>query len=94
MSLSKGDCAIFTTLIQALLLYRGIPYETVCVAVDPRQPAEYTHVYPRAVRADGSRVVLDASHGPWPGWEVPAGRILKKKCSMRTATSCPRMEVK
>lgn len=76
----KGDCAIFTTLIQALLAYRDIPYETVTVAVNPMTPDFFGHVYPQASRPDGTRIALDASHGKYPGWEVPAARVLKKKC--------------
>ena len=81
----KGDCAIFTTLIQALLQYRGIPWETVTVAVDPRQPELFTHVYAQAIRPDGSRIALDASHGKYPGWEAPASRVFKKKLGTPTA---------
>ena len=79
MEKPKGDCAVYTTLVQALLAYRGIGYETVTVAVNASVPDLYTHVYAQAVRPDGSRVPLDASHGQYPGWEVPADRILKKK---------------
>lgn len=81
----KGDCAIFTTLIQALLAYRGIPYETVTVAVSPVMPEFFTHVYAQAVRPDGSRIALDASHGKYPGWQVPEGRVFKKKLGTQTA---------
>lgn len=92
MRAPKGDCAIFTTLIQALLSYRGISYETVTVAVNPAMPDFFGHVYPQAVRADGSRIALDASHGKYPGWEVPAARILKKKCGMPMVTKSQAME--
>jgi hypothetical protein len=89
----KGDCAIFTTLIQALLAYRGIPYETVTVAVNPLMPEFFGHVYPQAVRENGSRIPLDASHGKYPGWEVPAARILKKKCGTPMAMKSQAREV-
>jgi hypothetical protein len=82
----KGDCAIFTTLIQALLSYRGIPWETVTVAVSPLAPDLYTHVYAQAIRPDGSRMPLDASHGKYPGWEAPPSRVFKKKLGTPTAT--------
>ena len=82
----KGDCAIFTCLIQALLSYRGIPWETVTVAASPMTPDLFTHVYAQAVRPDGSRLPLDASHGKYPGWEVPAERVFKKKLGTQTET--------
>jgi len=89
----KGDCAIYTTLIQALLSYRGIPWETVTVAVSPMAPDLYTHVYPQAILADGSRLPLDASHGKYPGWEAPPERVFKKKCGTRTETKSLPSEV-
>lgn len=82
----KGDCAVYTTAIQALLSYRGIPWETVTVAVSPQAPELYTHVYAQAIRPDGTRFALDASHGLFPGWEVPAARIIKKKCGTPMGT--------
>lgn len=72
----QGDCAVFTTLICGLCDCAGIPWEIVTVAVDPRQPEIFSHVYPRAVLPDGRRLPLDASHGKYPGWEVPRSRVL------------------
>ena len=74
MERPKGDCAVFTTLVCALLDCLAIPWEIVTVAVDPRQPGIYSHVYARAVLEDGRRLPLDASHGAYPGWEVPRSR--------------------
>ncbi len=68
----KGDCAVYTCLIASFLAARGVPYEIVTVACDPDQPGVYSHVYPRAVYPDGTREPLDASHGEYPGWRVPA----------------------
>lgn len=82
-----GDCAVFTTLIGALLSYRGWQWEVVTVAVNPLFPDLYTHVYPQVVREDGSRMALDASHGKYPGWHAPDFRVLKKKCGARPAMS-------
>lgn len=82
----KGDCAIFTTLVQAMLKLAGYGYETVTVAVNPAIPEVFSHVYAQAVYPDGTRKVLDASHGHWPGWEVLAARVLKKKYGTQTAT--------
>ena len=89
----KGNCATFTCLIQTLLRYRGIPYETCAVAVNPMFPEEFTHVYPMAVRPDGSRIALDASHGKYPGWEAPPSRVLKKKCGTQVAMKSQTREV-
>jgi hypothetical protein len=89
----KGDCAIFTTLIQAMLAYRGIRYETVTVAVNPFMPEYFSHVYPQAVREDGTRIALDASHGKYPGWEAPASRVLKKKCGTPMAMKSQAREI-
>jgi transglutaminase superfamily protein len=73
----KGDCAIFTTLICALLEALGLPWEIVTAAVDPRQPDVFSHVWPRVVLPSGRRVPLDASHGAYPGWQVPTERQYK-----------------
>lgn len=75
----KGDCAVFTTLICAMLDCAGIPWEIVTIACDPRQPGIYSHVYPRVVLPDGRRLVMDASHGKYPGWEVPAEHTTAKQ---------------
>lgn len=81
MESPKGDCAVYTTLIQTLLAYRGIEPETVCVAVNPARPDLFTHVYAQARFADGSRLPLDASHGQYAGWQAPPERVAKKKSS-------------
>ena len=67
----EGDCAIYTMLISAMLDILGIEREIVTAAVDPRQPSVFSHVWPRAILPDGSRIALDASHGDYPGWSVP-----------------------
>jgi hypothetical protein len=88
----KGDCAVYTTLICALLELRGIPWEIVTVAVNPMYPAEFSHVYPQAALESGERIPLDASHGKFPGWQAPAFRVLKKKCGTARATWSHRQE--
>lgn len=75
-----GDCAVYTSLVCALLKANGIPFEIVTVACEPSQPSIFTHVYARAVlSADGTRLPLDASHGKYPGWEVPRAHALRKQ---------------
>jgi hypothetical protein len=72
----EGDCAIFSMGIAAMLQAFGIPYEFVTVKVNRREPHEYGHVYLYAVTGDGRRIPLDASHGDYPGWQVPSRDIL------------------
>jgi hypothetical protein len=75
----EGDCSAFTMLIAALLKCMGVRCELVTVAVDPREPEVFTHIYPRAILEDGQRLPLDASHGDYPGWEVPAYDVSRKQ---------------
>lgn len=67
----EGDCANFTELICSFLEARGVPWELIVAACDPDQPGVYSHIYPRAILGD-QRLPLDASHGDYPGWHVPA----------------------
>lgn len=73
----KGDCAIYSTLIAAMLEAWGVPWEFVTVAADRAQPSVYSHVWVRAIMPDGVRQSLDASHGDYPGWQVPAYDIFR-----------------
>jgi hypothetical protein len=71
----QGDCDDFTMMICALLGCYGIGYEIITAAANPREPGTFSHVYCRAVLPDGSRVPLDASHGKYPGWQVPSAHV-------------------
>ncbi len=72
-----GDCDCFTMFICALLECQGgIDWEIVTLACSRRQPGVWSHVYPRAV-IGGMRLPLDASHGHYPGWSVPASDITR-----------------
>ena len=80
MDRPEGDCAIFSECIAAFLRVLGVGYEWVTVAVNPREPEIFSHVYLYAILPDGSRLPLDASHGDYPGWEAPnCGRIKEWK---------------
>jgi hypothetical protein len=68
----EGDCAIYTMMLCAILESLGIQWEIVTAAVDARQPEIFGHVWPRAVLPGGNRESLDASHGRYPGWQVPS----------------------
>ena len=79
MRAPEGDCAVYTMLVGALLQAKGIGFEIITAACDPNRPDEFSHVWARAVLADGSRIPLDASHGEYPGWQVPAAHTLKRQ---------------
>lgn len=79
MAKPEGDCAIFSECIAAFLSIFGVPYEFVTVAVNPNEPEIFSHVYVYAVLPDGSRLPLDASHGDYPGWQVPSGRVSRRQ---------------
>lgn len=71
----EGDCAIYTMMLCAMLASLGIQFEIVTLAVDQMQPEIFSHVFARAVMPNGRRESLDASHGDYPGWQVPARDI-------------------
>lgn len=73
----RGDCAIYTMLICAMLRALGVRFEIVTVAANPHEPDIFGHVFPRAVLPDGRRLALDASHGNYPGWQVPPEHTLR-----------------
>lgn len=76
MERPKGDCAVFTTLICALLDCAGISWEIVTVAADSQQPGVFSHVYPRVILSDGRRVAMDAIRGMnYPGVGVPRAAV-------------------
>lgn len=71
----KGDCAVYSPLVCALLECLGYDWELVIAAVNPNQPDIFSHVWPRVVLPNGRRVSLDASHGKYAGWRVPDAHI-------------------
>jgi hypothetical protein len=75
----EGDCAIYTMMIAAMLDSLGLRWEICTAAVDRTQPDIFSHVWPRVVYPDGGREPLDASHGRYPGWQVPAYDIHRLK---------------
>jgi hypothetical protein len=71
LRLGQGDCDDFNAYTAALLIALGIEPRFVTLAADPRIPDRYSHVYLAAYIDDGdTRVALDTSHGPFPGWEA------------------------
>jgi hypothetical protein len=66
---AQGDCDDFSMLVASMLLAQGIKASFVTVAADDRDPNQFSHVYVASYR-DGKRFPIDASHGPFAGWEV------------------------
>lgn len=76
------DCDGFTMLICAMLEALGVPWNIVTIACDPSDPARWSHVFPVAVlgKTDADLMPLDASHGEYPGWMVPAAHTTRWQC--------------
>lgn len=73
------DCDGFASYLPALLRAQGVPCSFVTVAADEREPGRFSHVY-AACYPDGRRVALDASHGPYPGWDsIDTGQVTRVK---------------
>jgi hypothetical protein len=79
MDRPEGDCAIFTECVCSFLRVLGVPYEVVTVAVNPNEPDIFSHVFAYAVLEDGTRLPLDASHGDYPGWQVPGSHVSRRQ---------------
>lgn len=75
---AQGDCDDYSMLAAAMLSRLGIRSTFVTIAADPRDPSRYSHVYVAAYPGD-RRVPLDASHGPYAGWEAPEERVSRKQ---------------
>lgn len=70
MKRMEGDCAIYTMMLCSMIEALGLRWEIVTAAVDRLQPEIFSHVWARVVLPGGSES-LDASHGKYPGWQVP-----------------------
>lgn len=66
----EGDCDDFTMACCALLHELGIQCDIVTVKADQPDPDRWSHVYCCAHTERGP-MILDCSHGEYPGWEVP-----------------------
>lgn len=75
MEQPRGDCDDFTMAVASLLCALGVPVRVMAVAANPDDPQRFSHVYAAAVLENRSTLPLtlpiDASHGPYPGWEAP-----------------------
>ena len=74
----EGDCAIYTMMVCAMLEALGLSWQICTGAVDMGQPDIFSHVWARVVLPSGAEA-LDASHGLYPGWQVPARDIYRLK---------------
>lgn len=80
------DCDGFTNYGACILTALGIPCTLATVAAEPDRPREFTHIYVVAY-VNGERIPMDMSHGPYPGWECPHGRIKEWPVNPSTLTS-------
>lgn len=74
----EGDCDDFTMLLDAMACYAGFEVRIITIACDRRRPCEYSHVCGAALLPNGIWCPLDASHGKYPGWEVPGYDVQRK----------------
>jgi hypothetical protein len=74
-----GDCDDFTMLCCALLAALGVPPLVKTYKVDRSDPARWSHVCAAAILEDGSIFPVDASHGAYAGWEVPAREVFQSQ---------------
>lgn len=77
LELKAGDCDDFTVLICSLLGTIGIGTRIVTVASDPRDPQQFTHVYPEA-DIDGQWIPVDAAR-PGAQFGLSPERVYRKK---------------
>ncbi len=68
------DCDGFSMTVAAMLTALGVPVVIATVAVDPRDPSRFSHVFPCALLPSGV-APLDASHMVAPGQMVPIEHI-------------------
>lgn len=75
MPVPMGDCDDFSLLTASMLLAAGIPCSYLTIAADEKAPEKFSHVYVKAYLVDemvegkARELVLDCSHGSYPGWE-------------------------
>lgn len=67
----RGDCDCFVMTACALLSCLGVPCAIKTFKCSREEPWRWSHVCAAAVLEDGSIFPVDASHGDYPGWQVP-----------------------
>lgn len=73
----RGDCDDYTMMLCAMLGSMNVPCVIKTFKCDRKDPARWAHVCAGAILEDGSLFTLDASHGDYPGWQVPAEDIFE-----------------
>ena len=74
------DCDGFASYVPALVIAQGGSCRFATVAADPRLPGQFSHVYAACSGPGNERISLDASHGPYPGWEcTESGQVTRLK---------------
>lgn len=73
----KGDCDCFTMMLLSLLTCLGVPWKICTIKCQREMPWRWSHVYSCVTLDSGARLPLDASHGKFPGWEVPAADVFE-----------------
>ena len=71
----QGDCDCFTMMGCALLTCLGVPAFIKTYKCDRRDSDRWAHVCIAVGLEDGSLMAVDASHGDYPGWEVPQENV-------------------
>lgn len=71
----KGDCDDFVMFATAIGAAADPNCEAnyICVAAEPQYPGVLSHIY---CSMDG--IPCDASHGEYPGWEVPRAHVTRR----------------
>ena len=65
----QGDCDDFSMLCASMLMCCGIRCSYITIAADQENPAKWSHVYVKAYPSGSKDIMMDASHGTYPGWE-------------------------
>lgn len=78
-SVKQGDCDDYTMMACSLLSFVGLPAYIKTFKCDRRDPERWSHVCAATALEDGSIFPLDASHGDYPGWQVPADDIFESQ---------------
>ena len=77
LEIGGGDCDDFTVVMATLLQIAGMQTRIVTVASDPRDPSQFTHVYPE-VDIDGQWVPVDAAR-PGAAFGLAPSRVYRRK---------------
>lgn len=74
----QGDCDDFVTMLRSLIGVFRVPTVTITLKCERKDHLNrWSHVCSGAVLEDGSLFPLDASHGDYPGWSVPAQDVFE-----------------